>query len=52
MRLTMVHAATLLVFVALELAWLGVIAKGFYRSQLGALLLTQPRLLPALAFYL
>ena len=52
MQLILAYAATLLVFVALDLTWLGLIAKGFYRGQLGALMLPQPQLFPAVAFYL
>ena len=33
-------AVSLFVFLALDLAWLGWIARGFYRSQLGPLMAT------------
>ena len=32
------YVATLIVFFAIDLIWLGVVARGFYASQLGALL--------------
>ncbi|MDB5189542.1 MAG: putative rane protein [Parcubacteria group bacterium] len=39
------------ILVALDASWLGVIASGFYRSNLGPLLATQPNYLAAIAFY-
>ena len=44
--------STAVVFLALDFVWLGVIAKDFYRSQLGPLLLEKPLLGVAVAFYL
>lgn len=40
------------VFFALDLLWLGVVAKGFYARQLGHLLRPDVQWLPALLFYL
>lgn len=42
---------TLVVMVPLDLLWLGVIAKNFYFSRLGELMLPTPRLDVAIAFY-
>lgn len=41
-----------LVFFALDFLWLSVIAIGFYRQEIGALLLEKPNLAPAAIFYL
>lgn len=39
-------------FFALDLVWLGVVAKGFYQRQLGHLLRPDVQWVPALIFYL
>jgi uncharacterized membrane protein len=45
------YAAAAIVFVALDLLWLGVVARGFYHGQIGGLL-RQPFNWPAaIAFY-
>jgi len=44
-------ALTFVVMVPLDLLWLGVIAKGFYTSRLGSLMLPTPRLDIAAVFY-
>ena len=46
------YAVSLVVFLALDLAWLGWIARGFYRAQLGDLLSPQVRWGAAILFYL
>jgi uncharacterized membrane protein len=46
------YALTALVFFAIDLVWLGVVASGFYRRHLGHLLADQVRWGPALLFYL
>ncbi|MES2306318.1 MAG: DUF2177 family protein [Gemmatimonadota bacterium] len=46
------YLASLLVCFGLDLLWLGVIARGFYQHQLGALLRPDVRWGPAVAFYL
>jgi uncharacterized membrane protein len=38
-------------FLAIDLLWIGVIARDFYRGQLGPLMLDQPRLGVAFLFY-
>ena len=45
-------AAALVVFLGLDLLWLGVVAKGFYQRQLGHLMRADVQWLPALLFYL
>ena len=52
MRYLTVFAATLLAFVAPDAAWLILVANAFFKSQLGALLRSQPDLTVAAVFYL
>ena len=52
MKYIVPYAATLLAFVILDLIWLGVVAKGFYRNQLSGLMADKFNLSAALAFYL
>ena len=51
-RVLLAYATTALAFCALDFTWLGLVAPRFYDSQIGALLLPQPNLIPALIFYL
>ncbi len=44
-------AGALVPFLAIDLLWIGVIARDFYRDQLGPLLLEQPRMGVAFLFY-
>jgi uncharacterized membrane protein len=46
------YAASLVTFLVLDFAWLGLIARGFYRNRLGHLLSPDVRWLPAVLFYL
>ena len=46
------YFSTVILFLAVDAIWLGVIARGFYRDQLGHLMLESPRLGLALVFYL
>lgn len=46
------YAASLGVFLVVDLLWLGFIARGFYRRQLDSLLRPDIRWVPALIFYL
>ncbi len=48
----LVYLAILVVFLAADFIWLGFIAKGFYQSQIGNLLLAKPDLAVAAVFYL
>jgi len=47
-----VYASCIAVFFALDIAWLGFIAKGFYQGQMGHLLKDQANWGAAIAFYL
>jgi uncharacterized membrane protein len=46
------YAATTPILFAIDLVWLGVVAKPFYRRHLGALMRESPRWGPAVLFYL
>jgi uncharacterized membrane protein len=46
------YVAAAVVFLALDMTWLGLIAQQLYRDEIGALILDRPRLGPAAAFYL
>lgn len=45
------YLAAAITFFALDMLWLGILAKDFYRSALGDLLLDQPKLAIAAMFY-
>lgn len=47
-----VYVATLIVFAGIDFVWLGFVAQGYYRSQIGHLLADPFLLGPAVAFYL
>ena len=51
-RLLAVYALTLATFLTLDALWLGVLARGFYRRELGFLLADQVRWGAAVLFYL
>lgn len=46
------YAATLVVFAAIDLAWIALVMAGLFRKHLGDILLDRPRLGAAAAFYL
>jgi len=46
------YAGTLLSFLLIDAIWLGLIAKSFYRDQLGDLMLRSPNFAVAAIFYL
>jgi uncharacterized membrane protein len=50
--LTRLYLPTLLVFLALDALWLGLVARGFYRDQIGALMRPDVNWGAALVFYL
>jgi uncharacterized membrane protein len=52
MQYALPYIATLVIFAGIDLIWLGVIAKGFYRAQLGDLMAPQLNIWAAVAFYL
>jgi uncharacterized membrane protein len=47
-----IYLAALVGFLAIDMVWLTVVARGFYRKQLGFLLADQPNWWAAIAFYL
>ena len=50
--LSIAYAGTLISFLLIDALWLGVIAKSFYRNQLGDMMLPAPNLAAAAFFYL
>ncbi|NNG05739.1 MAG: DUF2177 family protein [Inquilinus sp.] len=46
------YVATLVLFLGIDALWLGVVARGFYASQLGGLMREQPNMVAAGGFYL
>ncbi len=52
MKVLLAYLATLAVFVAVDLVWLGVVAKDYYRSHIGHLMGDGFNIPAALAFYL
>ena len=50
-RFAVAYAATAIVFCGLDFLWLGFVAKDYYQSQVGALLLDKPNLTVAALFY-
>lgn len=51
-RLITLYVLTVPVFFAIDMLWLGVVARGFYRRQLGELLAPQVNWTAAVIFYL
>lgn len=52
MKIVAVYVATLAVFVVVDLIWLGVVAKDFYRASIGHLMGDGFNIPAAIAFYL
>jgi uncharacterized membrane protein len=50
-RIAIAYVATAVAFCGLDFLWLGFVAKDYYQSQVGALLLDRPNLPVAAAFY-
>lgn len=46
------YCVALIIFLAIDALWLGVIARNFYASRMGSLMLEQPRWSVAVLFYL
>jgi uncharacterized membrane protein len=46
------YLCTLLAFFAIDIVWLGLVARGFYQKQLGFLLRANPNWPAAIVFYL
>ena len=51
MKLVVAYLAAAAVFLVLDLVWLGYVANGFYRSELGPLLADSINVPAAIAFY-
>jgi uncharacterized membrane protein len=47
-----IYAIALPVFLVIDMVWLGLVAKGFYRSQIGFLMKTDINWISAIVFYL
>ena len=45
------YAATLLLFLVIDMLWLGLAARGFYADQIGDMMREQPNLVAAALFY-
>jgi uncharacterized membrane protein len=50
-RQLIAYAVMLVLLPAIDFAWIGGVARGFYQSEIGALLAPHPRLVPAVIFY-
>jgi len=46
------YGLTFLAFLVIDMIWLGIVARGFYREQIGFLLAPSPNWIAAFAFYL
>jgi uncharacterized membrane protein len=51
-RYVLIYIATLIAFGAIDGTWLSLVAAPIYKRALGAVMLEQPRLAPAIVFYL
>lgn len=51
MKYAPAYAIALVIFLALDAIWLGLVAKNFYMSRIGDLLLERPRWAVAILFY-
>ena len=47
-----IYLTTLSIFLAIDMVWLGLVAKSFYSSQIGFLMTEQVNWVPAILFYL
>jgi len=45
------YVATIVTFLALDFAWLGAVARRFYKTEMGPLMREEIQWLPAMAFY-
>lgn len=48
----LIWAVAAVIMIAIDMVWLMGIGRGFYVQEIGDILLDQPNLLPALAFYI
>ncbi|MEM8748946.1 MAG: DUF2177 family protein [Pseudomonadota bacterium] len=51
-RMIIAYLATIIVFLAIDYVWLTRVALSFYRDQIGGIMLDEPKLGYAVAFYL
>ena len=51
-NIVITYLTVLVVFAAIDLLWLGLVAPDFYKREIGALLLEKPRLEVAVLFYI
>jgi len=51
-QMILMYLITLAVFFLIDMVWLGVVAKGFYRKHLGAMLSPKVNWIAAILFYL
>lgn len=51
-QMVLLYLVTLVVFFLIDMVWLGVVAKGFYRKHLGPMLSPKVNWLAAILFYL
>ena len=52
MRTAVAYITTLIVFLALDFTWIGILARPIYQHEIGGLLLKDFNALPAVIFYL
>ncbi len=45
------YFVTFIIFIGIDLLWLGIVAKNFYSNQIGFIMRSSPNWLAALAFY-
>ncbi len=50
-QMILLYIITLIVFFVIDMIWLGVVAKGFYRRHLGALMTSKVNWISAMLFY-
>lgn len=51
MKYVSAYAVALIVFLVVDAVWIGIVARGFYISRIGAIMLDQPRWGAAAIFY-
>ncbi len=52
MKLVLIYATTLVIFLAVDMVWLRLLAKDIYASEMGSLIRADVNLQAAIAFYL
>lgn len=45
------YVASAIIFCLMDFVWLGLLAKNFYHNRIGPLMLDEPKIAPAVAFY-